>query len=271
VEDVIAQLVERIQNRYWGKYRGFVEENADPEGMGRLRLRIPAVLGEEVTNWALPCLPFGGLPNQGLFSVPDKGAQVWVEFEGGDLDHPIWTGTFWQKKGDAPEETKHPPTTRQFRTPAGHRWLFEDAKGERRCQIRHSSGASVDIDDKGSLRLTDARGARVTLDAERGSLVVEDVNGNRIIFDKEGAVVEDGKGNRIEMANSGITVKGTRITVEGSQVLLGGTGGEPLIKGESFLRLFATHVHTSSPGGGPTSPPIPQGEISTLSMKVRSS
>jgi len=63
-------------------------------------------------------------------------------------------------------------------------------------------------------------------------------------------------------------VKGAQIVLDGNQVMLGGAGGEPLIKGQSFLSLFATHVHTSSPSGGPTSPPLPQGEMSTLSMKV---
>ena len=57
------------------------------------------------------------------------------------------------------------------------------------------------------------------------------------------------------------------ITIEGSMVNIGGSGGEPLIKGQSFLSLFATHIHTVAPVvGGPTSPPIPQGEMSTLSV-----
>ena len=81
-----------------------------------------------------------------------------------------------------------------------------------------------------------------------------------------GTTVEDSNGNKIEMAGSGITVKGTQIVLEGSQVMLGGAGGEPLIKGQSFLTLFMTHVHPT--GVGPSGPPIPQGELSSLSTKV---
>ena len=148
---------------------------------------------------------------------------------------------------------------------------MEDAEGERRIQLQHSAGASIDIDDGGSVTVADAQGASVRLDAEGGSLRIEDANGNSLTLDATGTVAEDSNGNRIEMGPGGITVEGTQVIVKGSQILLGGEGGEPLIKGQSFLSLFMTHVHTSSPTGGPTTPPIPQGEMSTLSMKVRSS
>jgi len=66
-----------------------------------------------------------------------------------------------------------------------------------------------------------------------------------------------------------INVKGQQIVVEGSQVMLGGQGGEPVIKGTSFLSLFATHMHPTAMG--PSGPPIPQGEMSSLSSKVLTS
>ncbi len=78
MEDVIRQIAEQQQQRYYGKYRGFVVDNQDPEKRGRLKLTIPSVLGESQTGWALPCLPFGGLANQGLFMIPEVGAQMWV-------------------------------------------------------------------------------------------------------------------------------------------------------------------------------------------------
>jgi hypothetical protein len=41
-----------------------------------------------------------------------------------------------------------------------------------------------------------------------------------------------------------------------------------VIKGASFLTLFATHVHTAAGPGSPTTPPMPQGESTTLSTTV---
>jgi hypothetical protein len=81
-------------NRYWGKYRGRVESNIDEELMGRIQVSCPAVMGLRL-GWAMPCVPYAG-PGVGWFAIPPIGADVWVEFEGGDPNYPIWAGCFWQ-------------------------------------------------------------------------------------------------------------------------------------------------------------------------------
>lgn len=85
----------------FGKHSGIVEDNQDPELLGRLKVRVPGVLGEE-TAWALPCVPFAGVVS-GAYMMPEPGTGVWVEFEGGDLSRPIWSG-FWWEKGQLPED-----------------------------------------------------------------------------------------------------------------------------------------------------------------------
>ena len=76
---------------YFGKYRAEVVDVADPEQRGRIRVKCPEVLGTQISRWALPCF----MPN--TFTVPAKGTLVWVEFEGGKKDSPIWTGVFYTK------------------------------------------------------------------------------------------------------------------------------------------------------------------------------
>ena len=90
----------KAQNGYFGKYRGKVENNVDPHSLSRIQVSCPSVLGEGTLSWAMPCSPFAG-PKVGLFLLPPKGANVWVEFESGDIDYPIWTGCFWDT-GDVP-------------------------------------------------------------------------------------------------------------------------------------------------------------------------
>lgn len=80
--------------QFFGKYRGKVENNLDPMQQGRVQVSVPAVLGEGRLSWAMPCVPYAG-PGVGFFAVPPTGANVWVEFEGGDTDYPIWSGCFW--------------------------------------------------------------------------------------------------------------------------------------------------------------------------------
>jgi uncharacterized protein involved in type VI secretion and phage assembly len=268
-DELIADLVRRVQGRYFGKYRGFVVDAKDPDQLGRVRLCIPSVLGDQTSGWALPCVPFGGLPSQGFFAVPEVDAQVWVEFEEGDLARPIWSGTFWQQKGDTPPDAqKNEPTTRVLQTPSGHVIQLDDEDGKERIRLHHKGGAEVLLDEQGSILITDAQGNKITLDASAKKLVAEDGSGNALTLQSSGVTIEDANGNRIELAASGVRVKGARIVLDGSQVVLGGDGGEPVIKGQSFLTLLATHVHNSTPGGGPTSPPVPQGEMTSLSTSV---
>ena len=80
--------------RFYGKYRGQVENNVDPQQMGRIQVSVPAVLGQGSLSWAMPCTPYAG-SGVGFFAIPPVGANVWVEFEGGDPDYPIWSGCFW--------------------------------------------------------------------------------------------------------------------------------------------------------------------------------
>lgn len=89
LEDLYAAL----QERFFGKYRGLVVANQDSEGRGRLQVQVPTVMGEQPV-WALPCVPYAG-DGVGLYAMPPVGAGVWVEFEGGDPNFPIWVGCFW--------------------------------------------------------------------------------------------------------------------------------------------------------------------------------
>jgi hypothetical protein len=79
---------------FYGKYRGKVEQNQDTLQLGRVQVSCPAVLGTGRFTWAMPCSPYAG-PGVGFFAIPPTGAQVWVEFEGGDPDKAIWSGCFW--------------------------------------------------------------------------------------------------------------------------------------------------------------------------------
>jgi uncharacterized protein involved in type VI secretion and phage assembly len=270
MDEVVARVARQIAEKRYGKFRAFVSDNRDPDKRGRLKLRIPSVLGDDESDWALPCLPFGGGAGWGLFLVPEAGAQVWAEFEEGDIHRPLWVGAFWQQRDDVPQDAaKAYPATRLVQTPGGHVLQFDDESGKERLRLHHPKGAELTVDEKGTVALTDAKGAKLTLDADAGKVVIEDANGNTLSMSAAGTTVEDANGNKVEMAASGVTVKGQQVVVQGTQVMLGGMGGEPVIKGTSFLTLFATHMHPTAMG--PSGPPVPQGETSVLSTKVMTS
>jgi uncharacterized protein involved in type VI secretion and phage assembly len=271
MEETVIRLARHVDEHRYGKFRGIVTDNMDPQKRGRLKLRIPSVLADQDSDWALPCLPYGGADQQGIFMVPEIDAQVWVEFEEGDISRPIWVGTFWQQESDTPEDAaKEEPTTRLIQTKSGHILQFDDEDGEEQFRLFHPADAEIIIDKNGTISLIDASGGRLNLNAENNEIVLEDSNGNIMTMNSSGTKVEDSNGNVIEMAAAGITAEAPKIVVKGGQVHLGDEGGEPVIKGQSFLGLFASHIHTVAPVvGGPTSPPIPQGEMSTLSTTVK--
>jgi hypothetical protein len=97
------------QKKFFGKYRGTVMSNVDPKRQGRLLVQAVDVLGLFPTSWAMPCLPIGGL-QFGAYLVPPPGAGVWVEFEQGNPNKPIWTGFY----SGAPTD---PPVTAQVTVP----------------------------------------------------------------------------------------------------------------------------------------------------------
>src|SRR5262245_45975639 len=103
---VPAHRSESARGRYYyGKYRAKVIENFDPEGEMRLLVQVPDVSPDPLQSWATCSTPVGG-PQHGFFSVPPKGTGVWVEFEQGDIDFPIWTGCFWGSRREAPERSR---------------------------------------------------------------------------------------------------------------------------------------------------------------------
>jgi uncharacterized protein involved in type VI secretion and phage assembly len=258
LDAMVADHMEQARNRCYGKYRGFVTNNKDEQQRGRVRLKVPALFGDAELGWAEPCLPFGGLPEQGFFAIPEVGAQVWVEFEAGDPDKPIWTGAFWPQQADVPAEAqKAEPTTRLLKTPSGHMLQFDDAKGEERIRLSHRTGAQLSVESDGSLTLTNAKGARITLHADGGKVVVDDANGNTLTMHKAGTVLKDSSGSEIEMTGAGINIKAkSSVTVDAAQVLLGGAGGEPLLRGTTFFTMFCGHTHAVNLPLLQTTPPI---------------
>jgi len=128
--------------KLFGKYRGRVENNADPQGIGRVQVSCPAALGAAARSWAMPCVPYAE-PGVGLSILPPVGAGVWVEFEGGDPDHPIWTGFLWASPMTPPPAADDVVLTSR----AGHRLVLSGSRNE--VTVSHPSGSSVKLDAGG--------------------------------------------------------------------------------------------------------------------------
>jgi hypothetical protein len=132
-----------------GKYRGKVVNNIDPLMEGRIIALVPAI-SELPLTWATPCVPYAGR-GVGFFAVPPIGANVWIEFEGGDPGKPIWTGCFWGK-GEVPAQPAV-PTTKVFKTEL-ITLSFNDLTAELKLEVKSPTGLQTVVMDPSGIKLS---------------------------------------------------------------------------------------------------------------------
>jgi hypothetical protein len=276
-EDAITQAganrIERLENQYYGKYRGVVIANHDPQKLGRLRVWVPSLFPTEdnappdedspcVSDWAWPCLPFGGAPDQGLFFVPEVNSKVWVEYEEGNLDSPIWVGVFWSAPGGAaeiPAEAQNmeadAPQRRVLKTPSGHVLEFCDIDGQETVTLRHKDGAMLHCDEKGSVTIANKQGTFIYLNADSPELSFADKQGNNVRLGDSNLTLTNADGTVVDLAGPAVQVVAKNVMLRSDTVQLGEGAMEPAILGRAFAAIFDAHTHPTALG--PSGPPLP--------------
>jgi hypothetical protein len=147
-----------------GKYRGVVSDNRDPLMLGRVRAKVSDVFGDEESGWALPSVPYAG-KNVGLFLVPPTDALVWIEFEHGDPDYPIWTGCFWAQ-GEVPASPAV-AEMKVLKTDAGTITVNDLAVGG--ITIETNKGMKITLSTTG-IEITDGGGGAIKLTGPQVSI-----------------------------------------------------------------------------------------------------
>jgi len=164
--------------KYYGKYRGLVLNNIDPMQKARLMVQLPDVFGISTSSWAMPCIPFAGI-QAGVYVLPAIGAGVWVEFEGGDPDYPIWTGGFWSTAAEVPALASAglPASPSIVLQTLGQNSLsISDVPGTGGILLKSTTGAMILVNDIG-ITISNGKGATIvmsgpTVTVNNGALVV---------------------------------------------------------------------------------------------------
>jgi uncharacterized protein involved in type VI secretion and phage assembly len=168
--------------KYYGKYRGTVINNIDPMQLGRLQVQVPDVLGLVPSSWAVPCVPLAGPtgPPMGVYLVPPIGAGVWVEFEQGDPDYPIWTGCRWGAPSDIPPIAL-----------AG---------------LPVSPSIVLQTAGQNSISISDLPGPT-------GGIMLKSTTGAMIVVNDIGITISNGKGATIVMTGPSVTINNGALTI----------------------------------------------------------
>jgi uncharacterized protein involved in type VI secretion and phage assembly len=164
---------------FYGKYRATVINNVDPMQMGRLMVEVPDVSSIIPSTWAMPCVPFAGVLS-GMYAVPAIGSGVWVEFEQGDPDYPIWVGCFWGSAVEVPALALAAAPALQnvvIQTTGQNALMISDVPGPTGgILLMSSSGAMISISDVG-ITISNGQGATImmtgpTVTINEGALAV---------------------------------------------------------------------------------------------------
>jgi uncharacterized protein involved in type VI secretion and phage assembly len=164
---------------YFGKYRGMVITNIDPMQIGRLMVQVPDISGLVPSTWAMPCFPVTG-KQMGVWVLPPIGAGVWVEFEQGDPDYPIWTGCFPGSTADLPAlALAGNPVSPSIVLQTGlqNTLMISDMAGPTGgILLKTATGAMIAINDVG-ITITNGKGATIamtgpTVNINSGALTV---------------------------------------------------------------------------------------------------
>ncbi|BCZ84362.1 baseplate assembly protein [Paraburkholderia terrae] len=151
--------------QFFGKYRGTVINNVDPMQIGRIQVIVPDVSTFTPTSWAMPCAPVAGI-QMGIVTVPPIGAGVWVEFEQGDPDYPIWVGCYWGEAAEVPLLAHAvPPTVASIalQTTLQNGLVVSDLPGPSGgIMLKSATGATLIVNDTG-IYIQNGKGASITL------------------------------------------------------------------------------------------------------------
>jgi uncharacterized protein involved in type VI secretion and phage assembly len=156
-------------NTFYGKFRGTVSDINDPLMTGRIKAKVPDVLGDNESGWAMPCAPFGG-SGVGFFALPTVGAGVWIEFEHGDPDYPIWAGCWWGSLAEVPPPLLAPPYKKlMIKTDGGNSILLDDTPGIGGITLETSGGQKIKMTATG-IEIDNGMGAKITMQGPKVSV-----------------------------------------------------------------------------------------------------
>jgi type VI secretion system (T6SS) baseplate-like injector VgrG len=184
----------RESSKYYGVYRGTVVNNIDPLQIGRIMAIVPDVSSITPTTWAMPCVPIAG-KQMGSFMVPQIGAGVWLQFEAGDPDRPVWTGGWWGNLAEVPPAAFAPPPI-----PPGQTIVLQTT-------LQHS----VIISDSVPIPM------QVPVPAPAppgtGGIVLRSPTGAMIVVNDTGIYINNGKGASIDMIGPSVMINKAALVV----------------------------------------------------------
>lgn len=262
-------------NKYYSDYRGVVFSNKDPEGKGRIQAICPSAVGDQVLGkWIEPTHMTSGA-GRGMFFPPEQGDPVWISFENGDAEYPIYRGGSWGPLGangaEVPVELKPESdgtvNKRGFVTRARHKLIFDDTTGEEKIVVQRLDDATSVSLDKEGVKIVGPNGSFIAVDNAEGAVMIVDKRGQSFSITEDGFVFADSEGNTQVYGKGGIqlvsaknaVINAPQLDIVSNGVNIGKDAIEPAVLGQqlftwitsTLVMIVNSHVHGTAMG--PTS------------------
>lgn len=251
---MLSEDLRRHAGKFYGKYDGTVIDIADEQMLGRIMVKVPSVFGPDMTVRARPCF------SPGHFFVPPIDSHVWIEFEAGDPQYPLWVGIWYPQGTSPPEAQVDPPQHRVIHTPSGHIVEISDEDGAETITIKHKQNAFVAIDENGSVTIANKNGAYVFLNAADEEATITAQQGHVITMTASGVALVNKDGTAVDLTGDTARITAAKIILDATTVAVGNGADQPTLKATSFEALWnfvVSHVHPSAMGPtGRGTPPI---------------
>jgi len=165
--------------KFFGVYRGTVVNNIDPMQLGRITAIVPDVSGITPTTWAMPCVPVAG-KQMGTYMVPQIGSGVFMQFEAGDPDRPVWIGGWWGTAAEVPA------------------LALAGVPADPNIVIQSTLQNAIVVSD---------------LPGPTGGIMLKSTTGATIIVNDTGIYIQNGKGASIVMTGPTVTINNGALVV----------------------------------------------------------
>lgn len=217
---------------YFGKYRGVVTDTADPDQMGRIKVALKDFPGA-LTVWCMPCVPYAG-DKLGWFVIPEIGARVWIEFEAGNLNLPVWVGCFWDK-GAIPDTAS--PSRKVFKTPTT-RIVLDDLDGKAgQLEIDATTRSNETVllrFDKDGVTIT-AKSAQITMKMDDGITIA--YPNSKIELTAQQIQASEGDASSLTITAQDQTLKSGTVNVQAAnQLSVSATSSASVSSGQYTLK-----------------------------------
>lgn len=197
-------------NRIYGITIGIVTSNQDPEGLGRVKVRLPWLADDYESDWARVLSPMAG-PQRGLYFIPEPDDEVLVAFEHGIIEFPYVLGALWNNKDKPPEPKGDGKNNlRTIKSRSGHVIRLDDSDNDAKIVIQDASGKNRIVLSTKDNAITIVSDADINIQANNGKLKL---SGQGVEIDSSAQIKIEAKQNMDLQAGPQLNIKGKVINI----------------------------------------------------------